>query len=322
MTSPFHPDLRRIAAFLPRRAVGPRSLGLVRRIESASQGAASIMRAFRRSRVDERIETIPLGPSSVRVHHPPVSSSAPHPALLWIHGGGYVMGSAAQDDALCRLVAERLGVLVAAVDYRLAPGHPFPVPLDDCHDALVWLAARRDVDETRVAIGGASAGGGLGAGLALLARDRGDVSPVLQLLSYPMIDDRTALRHDVDERHYRLWNNAANRFGWESYLGTAPGSSSVSGLAVPARHEDLSGLPPAWLGVGTLDLFYDEDLVYADRLRAAGVQCDVELVSGAFHGFDSVRPNASITQEFRSAQIRALARAFRHESAEGATARL
>ena len=127
--------------------------------------------------------------------------------MLWIHGGGYVIGSAAQDDAVCRHLAHELGRLVAAVDYRLAPEHPFPVPLHDCHDALVWLANRGDVDADRVAIGGASAGGGLAAALALLARDRAEVRPAFQLLSYPMLDDRTALRTDIDERHFRLWNN-------------------------------------------------------------------------------------------------------------------
>jgi acetyl esterase/lipase len=208
------------------------------------------------------------------LHHPPVGTPAPYPALLWIHGGGYVIGTAAQDDPLCRLIAERLGVLVAAVDYRLAPEHPFPAPLDDCYDALTWLTARTNVDAHRVAIGGASAGGGLAAALALLTRDRGEIQLALQLVSYPMLDDRTALRTDVDERNFRLWNCKANRFGWQSYLGAAPGTGAIAGLAAPARHQDLSGLPPAWVGVGTLDLFYNEDIAYAERLRAAGVDCD------------------------------------------------
>ena len=298
--SPFHPELRRIAAFLPRSAVGPRTLGVIRRLPGPPV----------HRRTSPAIDNESLGPISVRVHRPALGTARPHPTLLWIHGGGYVMGNAWQDDALCRFIAARLGAVVAAVDYRLAPEHAFPVPLDDCHDALLWLAARPDVDETRVAIGGASAGGGLAAALALLARERGEVSPVLQLLSYPMLDDRTATRSDIDERHFRLWNNKANRFGWESYLGTAPGSPDVSGLAAPARHGDLSGLPRAWIGVGTLDLFYEENLAHADRLRAAGVPCDVEVVTGAFHGFDSVRPHAPVTQQFRAAQLRSIAAAF------------
>jgi acetyl esterase/lipase len=295
--SPFHPDLRRIAAVLPRRAVGPRLLPVAR----------ALRRLEGLRRPGPGVEVRSLGDISVRVHRPPARATAPHPAVLWIHGGGYVIGSAAQDDAVCRHLAAELGALVAAVDYRLAPEHRFPVPLHDCHDALVWLAGRHDVDPERVAIGGASAGGGLAAALALLARDRGEVRPAFQLLSYPMLDDRTALRTDIDERHFRLWNNRANAFGWRSYTGLEPGSPEVGPLAAAARGDDLSGLPPAWIGVGSLDLFLDEDLAYATRLRAAGVPCAVHVVEGAFHGFDSVRPGASVTGQFRAAQVDALA---------------
>ena len=298
--SAIHPDLRRIAAVLPRRAVGPRVLPVVRALRRVE--------ALRRPGPGVTVEQV--GPISVRLHLPPAGPAGPHPAVLWIHGGGYVIGSAAQDDAVCRHLAGELGAVVAAVDYRLAPEHPFPVPLHDCHDALVWLAGRDDVDAARVAIGGASAGGGLAAALALLARDRSEVRPAFQLLSYPMLDDRTALRTDVDERDFRLWNNHANAFGWRSYTGHEPGSADVDQLAAPARCEDLSGLPPAWIGVGTLDLFHDEDLAYADRLRMAGVPCEVLVVEGAFHGFDSIRPGAGITQRFRAAQAQALAPAL------------
>jgi acetyl esterase/lipase len=220
------------------------------------------------------------------------------------------MGNAAQDDGVCRHLAAALGALVAAVDYRLAPEHPFPVPLHDSHEALVWLASRDDVDESRIAIGGASAGGGLTASLALLARERDEVRPAFQLLTYPMLDDRTAARQSANERDLRLWNTASNRFGWCSYLGTDPGGNDVSGLAAPARAENLSGLPPAWIGVGSLDLFAGEDMAYADRLRAAGVPCELLVVPGAFHGFDLIRPNAPISRSFRAAQVAAFARAF------------
>ena len=209
--------------------------------------------------------------------------------MLWIHGGGYVMGTAAQDDRICRRFADRLDIVVAAVDYRLAPDHPFPVPLHDCYDALTWLTHQPEVDPTRVAVGGASAGGGLAAALTLLARDRGQVDLCFQLLAYPMLDDRTSLRRDIDERRLRLWSVNANRFGWRSYLGRAPGSTEVSPLAAPSRCDDLRGLPPAWIGVGTCDLFCDEDIDYAGRLRESGVPCELDIVNGAFHGFD-LRP--------------------------------
>jgi acetyl esterase/lipase len=247
----------------------------------------------------------PIGSISARMHSP-ASSDMPMPALLWIHGGGFVLGSAAQDDALCAHVAEQLGIVVCAVEYRLAPKHQFPVPLHDCYDALAWLASLPHIDADRIAIGGASAGGGLAAALAIQARDRAEIPVAFQLLAYPMLDDRTALRSDIDERSCRLWNNKANRFGWESYTGEAAGSETVSALAAPARCEDLSGLPSAWIGVGTLDLFYDEDLAYGRRLEQAGVACALDVVDGAFHGFDLVRPKAGVSQAFRAAQVAAL----------------
>jgi acetyl esterase/lipase len=222
-----------------------------------------------------------------------------------------VIGNAASEDVMCRHIAETLGIMVAAVDYRLAPEHRFPVALHDCYDALTWLADHHDVDSSRIAIGGASAGGGLAAALALLARERAEVPLRFQLLSYPMLDDRTAVRTDIDESNFRVWNNKANGFGWRSYLGSAPGSSVVSELAAPARCEDLSGLPPAWIGVGSLDLFYDEDVAYAARLREAGVECHLDVVPGGFHGFDAVRRKTEVSKAFRSAQQDALANALR-----------
>lgn len=298
MPSPVHPDLRRIAPLLPRRPfAGPRSLRVVRRLTSLADRRPS------------DVEVVRVGDVSVRVHRPPSSSRA-QPGLVWIHGGGYVLGTAAQDDRVARSYAHATGCVVVVPDYRLAPEHPFPAPLEDCHAALVWLADQAEVDAQRIAIGGASAGGGLAAGLALLARDRGVVAPVLQLLVYPMLDDRTVNRTGIDERHFRLWNNKANRFGWTSYTGQSPGSPDVDPLAVPARHDDLTGVAPAWLGVGTLDLFHDEDLAYAERLRAAGIDAEVEVVDGAFHGFDALRPKAGVSRRFHDAQVRAIERAF------------
>jgi acetyl esterase/lipase len=204
------------------------------------------------------------------------------------------------------MVADQLGAVVAAPHYRKAPEHPFPTPLHDCYEALRWLATQPDINHSRIAIGGASAGGGLAAALALLARDRAEIRPTFQLLSYPMLDDRTAVRNDLDERDIRLWNGKSNRYGWTAYLGQPPGRSEVTPLAAPGRAEDLSGLPPAWIGVATRDILYQEGLAYAERLREADVPCEVHTAEGAFHGFDSVKPNATITHQFRHAQIEAL----------------
>ena len=192
---------------------------------------------------------------------------------------------------------------VASVDYRLAPEHPYPAALEDCYSALAWLAGLPAVDRNRLAIGGASAGGGLAAALALLARDRGEVAPVCQVLAYPMLDDRSSAT--AAKPNYRLWSTRSNRFGWTAYLGDADPRE-----AVPGRRDDLSGLAPAWIGVGTHDLFHDEDLAYARRLTEAGVPCHVEVVPRAFHGFDLVAPKARVSQRFFDSQCDNLRAAF------------
>lgn len=256
----------------------------------------------RRMPGDVEVLTLSSG-AGVRLHRP-VAAVGATPALLWIHGGGYVIGSAKQDDALCRRFARALGITVASVDYRLAPEHPYPAALDDCYSALTWLAKLPAVDPARVAIGGASAGGGLAAALALLARDRGEIAPVLQLLTYPMLDDRSTTA--PDNPNYRLWSPSSNRFGWKAYLAEADPE-----VAVPARREDLRGLAPAWIGVGTNDLFHDEDVDYAERLTRAGVPCHVEVVPGAFHGFDVIAAKAPVSQSFFASQCASLGAALR-----------
>jgi acetyl esterase/lipase len=287
----FHPELERIARFIPRTLVTPYTLPLLR-------GGDRLMtrRMTRRAAADVEVLTLGSG-VGVRLHRPP-GGTGTGPGLLWIHGGGYLIGTAAQDDVVCRRFARKLGVTVAAVDYRLAPEHPYPIPLEDCYSGLIWLAGLPAVDPARVAIGGASAGGGLAAALALLARDRGEIDIAAQVLVYPMLDDRSATAEGLDDPNHRLWTQSANRYGWSSYLGDADPN-----VAVPARRDDLEGLPPAWLGVGTFDLFHDEDLAYAEALQAAGVPCEVEVVQGAFHGFDGVAAKAPVSQSFQRSQI-------------------
>ena len=167
-------------------------------------------------------------------------------------------------------------------------------------------AAALGVDPERIAVGGNSAGGGLAAGLALLAHDRREVPVRFQLLVYPMLDDRTVTRADVDASALRVWSVESNRYGWTSYLGQAPGGDAVSPYAAPARRGELVGLPPAWIGVGTLDLFHDEDVAYAGKLEAAGVACALTVIPGAYHGFDVMAPKARVSRAFRDAQLQAL----------------
>jgi acetyl esterase/lipase len=309
-TNPFHPDLRRAARFFPKVTVNWPLLTVAR----------FLIRLQRMPRVPEgvAVEDVrvpgPAGAPPVRVRtYRPRTVQGPTPALLWIHGGGYILGRPEMDDLLCAEFVRELGILVVSVDYRLAPEHPFPAPLEDCYAALRWLFAQAGalgVLPERIAIGGASAGGGLTAALAQLAHDRKEVRPAFQLLVYPMLDDRTTTRTDIDGTNHRAWNQGSNVFGWRAYLGREPGGAEVPAHAVPARREDLSGLPPAWLGVGTCDLFHDEDLAYARRLEAAGVPCDVAVVTGAFHGFDVITRGAEVAREFRGVYTTALRRAL------------
>jgi acetyl esterase/lipase len=290
----FHPDLRRAARHTPKQIVTPVTVPFLRAAERLM---------WRRTPKDIEVLTLPSG-VGIRLFRP-TGVTGRAPALLWIHGGGYVIGRAAQDDVLCRRYARELGATVASVEYRLAPENPYPASLEDCYSALQWLVRLPSVDPARVAIGGASAGGGLAAALALLTRDRGEINLAAQLLVYPMLDDRTVERKDLENPGHRLWNQSSNKFGWSAYLGGADPA-----VAVPARREDLSGLPRAWLGVGTFDLFHDEDLAYAERLEAAGVPCEVEVVEGAFHGFDGIVPKADVSQSFFNSQCAMLREAF------------
>ena len=292
--SPFHPDLHRSARLLPRQMVSPSTLRPMRRV-------VSLMALRGRGEV----ESLTLADGrKVRLHRPS-GVAAPGPALLWLHGGGYVMGSPGVDDLVCRRFADRLGITVAAPSYRLAPEHPYPAGLQDAYSVLTWLAGLPDVDPTRVAIGGESAGGGLAAALALYTRDRGELTLARQILSYPMLDDRSATAPGLDSPNQRLWNQTANDFAWSSYLGSADPQ-----VAVPARHLDLSGLAPAWLGVGTNDLFHDEVIAYAERLDAAGVESELCVVPGAYHAFDNIVPNVEVSRMYFDSQCESLQKAF------------
>lgn len=244
----------------------------------------------------------------LRIYKPKTSMSAA-PVLVWMHGGGLIIGSPQQNDVSMFQIVHELGIVIVSVDYRLAPHHRFPVPLDDCYDALEWVHAHADalgIDPKRIAIGGESAGGGLAASLVQLAHDRGKIQPVFQLLIYPMLDDRSAIRADISDADLLTWTQQSNRFGWESYLDQACGSESLPPYAVPSRREELKDFPPTWIGVGTLDLFYDEDVAYAQKLQRDGVDCELEVITGAFHGFDQFTHGLSIVQAFRRSQIEAL----------------
>lgn len=224
-------------------------------------------------------------------------------ALLNIHGGGMVVGAAAQDDEHMSEVVRALGVVVVSVEYRLAPKNPFPAPLDDCLDAWEWLVASAPelgVDPTRIAVGGQSAGGGLAATLVQRLHDRGGLQPIAQWLFCPMLDDRTAARRDLDAAKHPVWDNKANRAGWTAYLGQEPGARHVPNHAVAARRTDLSGLPPAWIGIGDIDLLLDECLAYAAALHDAGVQTTLDVVARAPHAFETAAPDAPLVIDYKA----------------------
>ena len=307
LMGPVLPELRHPLLLVPVH-FGPGTLRLIRR--------APVPPGPVTPGIDVEQRTVPA-----RGEHPGVEvfvydgPARPRPsgALLWIHGGGFVMGHPATYHELCSRFAGELGIVVLSVDYRLAPEHPFPAGLEDCYAALRWVHEHADelgVDPDRIAIGGDSAGGGLAASLAQLAHDRGEVPVCFQLLVYPMLDDRTVLRTDHRGTGSFVWTAQSNDFGWSSYLGHPPREDEDRPYAVPARREDLTGLPPAWIGVGDLDLFHAEDLDYAERLHAAGVPCQLEIVAGMYHGADAFFRTSPAMNVFRAARKDALSAAL------------
>jgi acetyl esterase/lipase len=264
--------------------------------------------------VSERSIPGPAGAPDVRVLvYLPTRAPRPLPALVWIHGGGYVMGTPEADGLKMKTLAAQVGCAVISVDYRLAPEAPFPAGVEDCYAALRWAHAHAEtlgVDRERVAIGGSSAGGGLAAALGLLARDRGEVQVAFQLLLVPMLDDRTtaaAEPHPFTGEF--VWTPNNNLFGWTALLGRPPGGEDVSSYAAAARAESVAGLPPTYIGTGALDLFLEENMEYARRLVRAGVPVELHVYPGAYHGF-SRAADARVSRAYVRDHTRALQRAF------------
>ncbi|WP_312366091.1 alpha/beta hydrolase [Ensifer sp.] len=244
----------------------------------------------------------------------PAPQRSDKPAILHIHGGGLVVGKPEVAIVELQQLSAELGALIVSVDYRLAPEHPFPAALNDAYASLAWLhgsAAELGVDPDRIVIMGESAGAGLAAAVSLRARDRGELPIRFQLLRYPMLDDRTALRAPPGHVGRFIWNWQSNAFGWTSLLGRKPLMGSAPAEAVPARAADLGGLPSTWIGVGTLDLFAPESMSFASRLMEAGVPVEMSVVPGAYHGFDAMVPEARISTEFISSWKAALGRALK-----------
>lgn len=248
------------------------------------------------------------------VYMPPSAATTPRPAVLHMHGGGYVLGNPELNDGSNRALAAELNCVVVSVDYRLAPETIFPGSLEDCYAAFTWLHANTDklgVDRKRIAVKGESAGGGHAAALALYVRDRGDAPICAQVLDAPMLDDRTGSTFDPDpERIFVTWSDANNRLGWRSLLGMEPGGPETPAGASPARAYNVADLPPTCIVVGALDLFAQECLDYAARLMRAGVPTDLHVIPGAYHGFGMAGPSAPQVQQSVQWAYAALTRAF------------
>jgi acetyl esterase/lipase len=264
-------------------------------------------------RLEKRL--IPGSPESpsvpVLIYTPPRTGIMS--AILHIHGGGYVTGNAEFMEPWHRRLVLETGAVIVSVNYRLAPETPFPGSVEDCYAALAFLhreAGQLSVDSARIGVMGESAGGGLAASLALLARDREEFKLRFQHLIYPMIDDRTCVRSDLSPTVGEfLWTREFNCFGWEALLGGSPGGEGVSPYAAAARAADVSRLPATFIATGALDLFVDENIVYARRLVEAGVPTELHVYPGAYHAFD-VEPTAKIAEAARRDSLAALRRAL------------
>jgi acetyl esterase/lipase len=250
---------------------------------------------------------------TVRIHRP-AGQTQPLPCMYSIHGGGYVLGSYDMDDARFDRWCPMFDLVGVSVEYRLAPEHPFPAPLDDCYAGLKWVydnASELGVDRGAIGIAGGSAGGGLAAGLALLARDRGEIPLAFQLLVYPMLDDRQT--SPSSQWEVPVWPPGANRFGWEAYLGSRYGGE-IPIYAAAARATDLTGLPPTFIMVGGADGFADEDIAYAQRLNHAGVPTELHVYPGGPHGFDGLTAGTDLAKRAQHDMEEWVARTVRAKS--------
>jgi acetyl esterase/lipase len=305
------PELKEILTVFP-------PLNLPEGLEAARQAPAIPIEKLESVNISTR--TIPGGDSQemkIKIYEPVSRNAGKLPALLFIHGGGYVLGDVDGSDGDCQLFAEEAQCIVVSVEYRLAPEHPYPAPLEDCYAALVWMtnaAEELKIDVSRVAVAGQSAGGGLTAALSLLARDRKGPAISFQMPLYPMIDDRnvTPSSYEItDER--AIWNRGNNLAGWRMYLGEHA-NGEISPYAAPARAKNLSNLPPTFTCVGQLDPFRDETIEYVAKLAQAGVAVEFHLYPGAYHGFELLNPTSEIGKQARNEYVQALKKAFQPQT--------
>ncbi|WP_329126706.1 alpha/beta hydrolase [Streptomyces sp. NBC_01465] len=315
---PFDPELRLALDALGDVARGPLTLeNLAARQEqdaaTRSRPTVHDLRAEGRFEVEElRVPAAAGGHDVTLVSARPAGATGQLPLLYYMHGGGMVMGNAwsVLPKAL-REWALPLELAVISVEYRLAPQARYPGPVDDCYAGLVWAAEHASalgIDADRIVIGGKSAGGGLAAALALLTRDRGGPTPIGQLLLCPMLDDRSNTLSSHQMSGVDTWDRTSNTTAWQALLGDEYGATSLSPYAAPARAADLSGLPPAYVDVGSAETLRDESVAYAHAIWQAGGQAELHVWPGAFHGFDTLAPGAALSRDARDTRTRWLRR--------------
>lgn len=281
------------------------ALAIRRQIETAMSAVAALPPVPGVSRTD--FTAISADGTEIALRWLAPDGERPGSAVVWLHGGGMVFGDVEPCLPQAARLAAACGVPLLAVDYRCAPEHPHPAPVEDAFAGLAWLhehAAELGVDPARTAIMGESAGGGLAAGVTLLARERG-LPIARQVLIYPMLDDRNT-EPDPELEPLLTWSYDRNFTGWHALLGDLAGTSDVPATAAPARADDLSGLPPAYVDVGDLDIFRDEDIEYARRLAAAGTPVELHVRPGCPHAFESAVPEAAVSQRSQQDRIRVL----------------
>ena len=279
---------------------------------AAVTGLLAMMELPPNPRVAQQDRTV-AGPAgqpdiSVRVYRP-VDATGPLPGIYYIHGGGMVLGDVAGEDANASMLCDQVNAVVVSVEYRLAPEHPHPAPVEDCYAGLVWTAAHAaelGIDPDRLSIYGASAGGGLALGTALIARDRGGPTLCFMMPIYPMIDDTNSTPSSHEITDIGIWDRDGNREAWAWYLG----DGQPDPYAAPTRAPDVSGLPPAYIDVGTVDLFRDEDIAFAQRLMQAGVPTELHISPGSYHASELFAPEAALSQRIWARRLEALRRAL------------
>jgi acetyl esterase/lipase len=290
------PELRTWAVLVTRIPMNALTLPLIRVVMSIQSQPGPGVVLTQHTVGDRATEVLVLTPTR---------RSAPRPAVLFLHGGGMCAGSAQLEIDPAARVAEATGAVVVSPNYRLAPENPFPAGLDDCMATLRWMVEHADelgIEAGRIAVCGTSAGGGLAAALAQRAVDDG-IRLRAQALVSPMLDDRTALRYDLAGKGELTWSPRSNRWAWTAYLGREPRMSDAPEYSAPSRRLDVTGLPPAWIGVGDLETFYDECVAYAEKLNSAGVPCELVTVRGMYHTAEGIARKAPSMRHFQASVL-------------------